>query len=112
MFSHSDLWQAIDRLAEINGLSTSALAIRAGLDPTALNKSKRVKRDGRKRWPSTESLSRLLEVTNTEFVLFARMVSAGSLAHAAPPVSYELTLRISGSSASVVGEVKICTDVA
>ena len=38
---HTDIWKAVDALAERNGLSASGLARRAGLDPTAFNKSKR-----------------------------------------------------------------------
>ncbi len=61
MLSHAQIWSAIDRLADRNGVSVSGLARRAGLDPTAFNKSKRKSADGRLRWPSTESLSRILE---------------------------------------------------
>src|SRR5262245_1896016 len=61
MLRHADIWQAIDRLAADHGLSPSGLARRAGLDPTTFNKSKRLARDGRPRWPSTESLSKILE---------------------------------------------------
>lgn len=71
MLSHADIWQAIDRFATAHGLSPSGLARRAGLDPTALNKSKRVAPDGRPRWPSTESIAKILAATNatmTEFV--------------------------------------------
>lgn len=63
MFSHANIWSAIDKLAARNGLSTSGLARRAGLDPTTFNKSKRFARDGRARWPSTESIRKILEVT-------------------------------------------------
>ena len=63
MLSHQGIWSAIDRLAARNGLSTSGLAKLAGLDPTTFNKSKRIARDGRERWPSTESLAKILEAT-------------------------------------------------
>ncbi|WLR90920.1 S24 family peptidase [Shinella zoogloeoides] len=63
MFSHNRIWAAIDALAARHGLSPSGLARRAGLDPTAFNRSKRQGADGRSRWPSTESISKLLEVT-------------------------------------------------
>ena len=65
MMRHADIWQAIDRLAADHGLSPSGLARRAGLDPTTFNKSKRLARDGRPRWPSTESLSKILESVGT-----------------------------------------------
>lgn len=63
MLRHSDIWKAIDRLAAKHGLSASGLARRAGLDPTTFNKSKRIGPDGRLRWPSTESISKILEAT-------------------------------------------------
>ena len=43
--------------------SPSGLARRAGLDPTSFNKSKRQANDGRFRWPSTESISKVLRAT-------------------------------------------------
>lgn len=63
MFSHRAIWDAIDALAERHKLSTSGLARLAGLDATAFNPSKRVSKDGRERWPSTESLSKILAAT-------------------------------------------------
>jgi phage repressor protein C with HTH and peptisase S24 domain len=72
LLSHPRLWTAIDELARRHGLSASGLAKAAGLDPTAFNKSKRVTAEGRPRWPSTESLARVLEATGAgldEFVM-------------------------------------------
>ena len=63
MLSHETIWSAIDTLAERHQLTPSGLARRAGLDPTAFNKSKRLGADGRLRWPSTESISKVLEAT-------------------------------------------------
>jgi len=65
MFSHDRIWAAIDNLAQRRGLSPSGLARRAGLDPTSFNKSKRQGADGRQRWPSTESIAKLLDATGT-----------------------------------------------
>lgn len=62
-FSHKHVWDAIDALAQKRGLSTSGLAKLAGLDPTSFNPSKRVSKDGRERWPSTESLAKVLHAT-------------------------------------------------
>lgn len=64
MFKHNEIWVAIDRLANHAGYSTSGLAKKAGLDPTSFNKSKRMSPEGKPRWPSTESLSKILSVTN------------------------------------------------
>ncbi|MFM7346039.1 MAG: S24 family peptidase [Tagaea sp.] len=61
--NHADIWQAIDDLARDHGFTVSGLARRAGLDPTAFNKSKRISVEGRPRWPSLDSLSRILQTT-------------------------------------------------
>jgi phage repressor protein C with HTH and peptisase S24 domain len=63
MWSHESVWSAIDALATRHGLSTSGLAKKAGLDPTAFNISKRHGNDGRPRWPSTESIAKVLAAT-------------------------------------------------
>lgn len=72
--SHSQIWSAIDALAARKGLSVSALARLAGLDATAFNRSKRFSGDGRPRWPSTESVFKVLAVTGETFDGFAREV--------------------------------------
>ena len=74
MFSHDSVWAAIDALAERNSLSASGLARRAGLDPTTFNKSKRYASDGRARWPSTESLAKVMEATGATFDEFTRLI--------------------------------------
>lgn len=63
MLTHPQIWQAIDRLASSFGYSPSGLAKQSGLDPTSFNKSKRIGPDGKPRWPSTESISRILAAT-------------------------------------------------
>lgn len=75
MLSHERIWEGIDALAERYGLSVSALARRAGLDPTAFNRSKRVAPDGRRRWPSTESIAKILQATGTDLEEFNRLVA-------------------------------------
>ncbi|MET0182771.1 MAG: helix-turn-helix transcriptional regulator [Caulobacterales bacterium] len=59
-------------------MTASALARLAGLDPTTFNRSKRQAADGKARWPSTESLSRVLEATQTSFDEFAALLSGRS----------------------------------
>lgn len=64
MITHEQIWKGLDNLAKSNGYSASGLAKKAGLDPTSFNKSKRFSPDGKPRWPSTESLSKVLAVTD------------------------------------------------
>lgn len=77
MLSHDGVWAAIDALAERHGLSASGLARKAGLDSTAFNRSKRQSGDGRLRWPSTESVSKILAATGTSLDEFVRLLGAG-----------------------------------
>ncbi|MBU1176191.1 MAG: helix-turn-helix transcriptional regulator [Alphaproteobacteria bacterium] len=70
MISHMAIWSGIDELARRHGLSVSGLARLAGLDATAFNKSKRVSKDGRERWPSTESIAKILSATGESFDQF------------------------------------------
>jgi phage repressor protein C with HTH and peptisase S24 domain len=75
MLTHAQIWAAIDRLAARAGLSASGLAKRAGLDPTTFNKSKRVTREGRERWPSTESVAKSLAATGASLDEFVGLIS-------------------------------------
>jgi 2-hydroxychromene-2-carboxylate isomerase len=77
MLSHERIWSALDALAERHGLTASGLARRAGLDPTAFNKSKRRGADGRDRWPSTESLAKVLDATGSSLDDFMSLVGGG-----------------------------------
>ncbi len=75
MLTHQDIWAALDQLALKFSMSPSALARQAGLDPTTFNKSKRDGTDGKPRWPSTESLSKVLNVVGVSFEDFAALTS-------------------------------------
>jgi len=75
VLTHAQIWSALDRLAERAGLSASALAKRAGLDPTTFNRSKRITPDGRPRWPSTESISKALAATGTPLDVFVNLIA-------------------------------------
>ncbi|KPF47238.1 S24 family peptidase [Rhizobium sp. G187] len=89
MLSHDSIWAAIDRLAERHSLTPSGLARRAGLDPTSFNKSKRIAADGRMRWPSTESISKVLEATGASLDQFMGFISPnGGSAQSLPPGSF------------------------
>ncbi len=72
---HHDIWRAIDTLAAENGLSPSGLARKAGLDPTSFNLSKRRTSDGKTRWPSTESLAKILDATGAALEDFTALVT-------------------------------------
>jgi phage repressor protein C with HTH and peptisase S24 domain len=75
MLSHSRIWAAIDRLAARHGMTPSGLARRAGLDPTTFNRSKRTTGEGRQRWPSTESIAKILDATGVEIDQFVVLLS-------------------------------------
>ncbi|MBI1686955.1 S24 family peptidase [Caulobacter hibisci] len=79
MLSHAELWTAIDALAKRFDMSPSAMAKLAGLDPTAFNRSKRGDADTRPRWPSTESLAKVLEATGVGFSEFAALTETSGL---------------------------------
>lgn len=78
MFSHEACGRPLMPLAERHSLSASGLARRAGLDPTTFNKSKRYASDGRARWPSTESLAKVMEATGSTFDEFTRLIRGGN----------------------------------
>ena len=83
MLTHKAIWRGIDLLAERNRLSASGLAKRAGLDPTTFNKSKRTTKQGRARWPSTESVAKILDATRTSMSEFVALIDESG--EGAPP---------------------------
>ncbi|HEX5079168.1 MAG TPA: helix-turn-helix transcriptional regulator [Geminicoccaceae bacterium] len=85
MFTHDEVWRGIDRLARHHGLTASGLARRAGLDPTTFNPSKRITKEDKPRWPSTESLAKILTATETPFREFVAMMSDEAGAKIEPP---------------------------
>ena len=91
ILKHADLWRAIDRLAEKHGMSVSGLARRSGLDPTTFNKSKRITKEGKQRWPSTESISKVLTATGDSLAEFVAQMGEGNasvLAQRIPVIGY------------------------
>jgi phage repressor protein C with HTH and peptisase S24 domain len=77
---HNDVWRAIDKLAKKHGLSTSGLARKGGLDPTAFNRSKRFAQNtGKPRWPSTETVEKLLCATGERWPEFVRLMGKRAL---------------------------------
>ena len=89
MLTHAQIWRAIDRLAESRGLTASGLARLAGLDPTTFNLSKRNASDGsRPRWPSTESLAKVLAATRTRFADFAAWADGAGAGRSVPLIGF------------------------
>ena len=75
MLTHLQIWRAIDALAARHNMSPSGLAKLAGLDPTTFNKSKRGTATGKLRWPSTESIAKVLAATGASLEDFVALVS-------------------------------------
>ncbi|MBI2717168.1 MAG: helix-turn-helix transcriptional regulator [Rhizobiales bacterium] len=74
MFTHKQVWSAIDTIAERYGFSASGLAKKAGLDPTSFNPSKRFGPDDRPRWPTMESINRVLDAAGAPVEEFAELL--------------------------------------
>lgn len=102
MISHSDIWAAVDALAVRNGMSPSGLARSSGLDPTTFNKSKRISRSGKPRWPSTESISKVLQSTGTTVGAFLSVMS--SIADEAAPHTLKCIATDGGDCRSLFDE--------
>ena len=96
--THDWIWQAIDALASRQGLSPSGLAKLAGLDATAFNRSRRFSADGRPRWPSTESIAKILDVTGMTLDEFADIASR--------PSELRVSDRSSLEDIPVLGEIR------
>ncbi|MFN3670508.1 MAG: helix-turn-helix transcriptional regulator [Bosea sp. (in: a-proteobacteria)] len=77
MLSHDQIWSAIDALAGRYGFTASGLARKAGLDATTFNRSKRIGPDGRERWPSTESIAKILTATGASLDEFMGSMRRG-----------------------------------
>ena len=75
MFSHKQVWNAIDTIAERYGFSASGLAKKSGLDPTSFNPSKRNGPDGRPRWLTMESIDRVLDASGASVEEFTDLLT-------------------------------------
>lgn len=103
MLSHEQVWAAIDALAERHSLSASGLAKRAGLDSTAFNKSKRLSADGRPRWPSTESLAKIMDATGASLVEFIELVGVRAERRTVPPAQTRAAVPLLGFAQAGAG---------
>jgi phage repressor protein C with HTH and peptisase S24 domain len=79
MLTHTQIWAGVDGLAARYGMTASGLARKAGLDPTTFNRSKRIAPDGRQRWPSTESIAKVLHATGASLSEFMDLLPASAL---------------------------------
>ncbi|MDR2685270.1 MAG: hypothetical protein LBB23_00660 [Rickettsiales bacterium] len=70
---HNDVWNAIDAFAKHRGRTVSWLAGHSGLDATTFNRSKRFTRYGQERWPSTNSISKILKAADCSLLDFMRI---------------------------------------
>jgi len=77
MLTHMQIWRALDALAARHNMSPSGLAKLANLDPTTFNKSKRAA-GGKLRWPSTESIAKVLTATGASLDDFVALVGEGT----------------------------------
>jgi phage repressor protein C with HTH and peptisase S24 domain len=93
MLKHPDIWRAIDELAAQYGFSPSGLAREAGLDATTFNLSKRSADGGKKRWPSTESIAKILEVTGASIMEFAALVAKTNFRDSIPTIAWSIAAK-------------------
>lgn len=70
---HAAVWAAVEAIAANMGVSVSRLAILAGHDSTAMNKSKRMFGDTL-RWPSMLLISCIVDVAGISFAEFGAIV--------------------------------------
>ena len=73
MITNLETWEAFDKIAAMNNISVSGLALRSGLNSTTFNKSKRVFPTGQARWPSMSTLVKVLNTLNMSFSDFAKL---------------------------------------
>ena len=101
ILTHEWIWNAIDALARHKELSSSGLARLAGLDPTAFNPSKRFTPEGRPRWPSTESISKILTATGFTLDEFTALAAEAERSRQAPiPANVPLIGQITNATVS------------
>ncbi len=68
--THKQIWDGIEKMAADHGMSTSGLAVAAGLDATAFNKGKRVNKNGGECWPTMRTIVKICKTTGVSFADF------------------------------------------
>lgn len=124
MLTHESVWDAVDALASRSGWSVSGLAVRARLDPTALNRSKRIGIDGKPRWPSMETIAKLLSAAGMSLSAWCDLVekkAAGAGARAGTVLCIDddpafrdfsaCTLRAAGYTVHAVADHRAALDI-
>ncbi len=102
MYSHTDIWATLDILAARLGYSPSGLAKKAGLDPTSFNKSKRESAEGKPRWPSTESIAKVLNVADMSMSEFFKITDSAKTGEDTTDIDSKVAARILLSTKSVL----------
>lgn len=70
------LWVAVDKMAEKKGVNLTQLAKSAGVSPSTLCKGHRCRTSsGHEHFPSFETISKLMAVTNTDFKELVKMMA-------------------------------------
>ena len=72
--THDEIWDGIKNLAQSMNLSCSGLARVSGLDSTTFNKSRHKTRYGQNRWPTTLTISRIMDAAGITLADFARFL--------------------------------------
>ena len=70
--TYEEVWQAIEKFAVEHGMSCPGVAKGNGLDATGVNKIKRWSKCGQQRWPSSNSISKILSATDTDLRDFTK----------------------------------------
>lgn len=71
-----DVWRGIDLLADEIGVTPARLARMAGLDQAVFSAGRRIKPDGRMRWPSMDSLAKVLRIADISMGDFVNYMHA------------------------------------
>jgi len=85
--NHSDIWSAIEQFAFAHKKSCSGLARCSGLDATTFNRSKRWSREGQPRWPSTQSIAKIIAATDSSIDEFVQYLHPSDTLTPSPPMS-------------------------
>ena len=81
--THQEIWTGIENLAASKSISCSRLAIISGLDPTSFNPSRHKTRYNKDRWPTTQTISRIMDATGITLAQFAEFLPSDT--HINPP---------------------------